>query len=175
MSGAQPPILPGGSRQGLSAEVQACLLPGAQDPDQGGLRAQVLHCHQQEVQPGPQAGGSRAVVLELLASSLTFPLDLRSVTMFPHPAKCAMTSLTRSAAASPPPSPSMWTRRTALAPLAGSVPPPPGRSARTSKRTWPGKPLRRNATLSTWRSAPSPAAVDTTKILCMHDKIQQRQ
>ena len=27
------------NRQGLQAEVQACLLPGAQDPNQGGVRA----------------------------------------------------------------------------------------------------------------------------------------
>ena len=45
LPGAEPPVLPGGPRQGLPAEVQACLLPGAQDPDQGGFRAQVLHRH----------------------------------------------------------------------------------------------------------------------------------
>ena len=49
LPGAEPPVLPGGSRQGLPAEVQACLLPGAQDPDQGSLRAQVLHRYQQAV------------------------------------------------------------------------------------------------------------------------------
>ena len=55
-----------------------------------------------------------------------------------------------------------------------TAPAPPGRSVRTSRRMWPGKPSRRDVTL-TRRSAPSPTAVDTTKVLCMHDKIQQRQ
>ena len=89
--------------------------------------------------------------------------------MSPPLVKCAMTSLTRSAAVSPPPSPSMWTRRTAPAPPAGSAPPPPGRSVRTSRRTWPGRPSRRDATQSMWRCVPSPAAVDTTNLLCLHD------
>ena len=58
LPGAQPAVMPGGFRQGLPEEVRASLLPGAQDPDQGGLRAQVLHRHQQAVQPGPQAGNT---------------------------------------------------------------------------------------------------------------------
>ena len=87
--------------------------------------------------------------------------------------RSAMTSPMKSAAMFLPPSPSMLTRRTAPLPPARSAPPPPDRSARTSRRTWPGRPSRRGATLSTLRSAPSLAAMDTITtellILWLHD------